>query len=54
VTLPGIAALPALPVTGAMPFFARFGCGILPEGTLVITGDLNGRMEQAKVTITSR
>jgi hypothetical protein len=54
VTLPGIAALPPLPVSGVMPFFARFGCGIVPEGTLVITGDLNGRTEEVKVTIADR
>ena len=53
-TVPGIAALPPLPVTGVMPFFARFGCGVVPEGTLVISGDLHGRTEEATVTIADR
>jgi hypothetical protein len=52
VTLPGIAALPPLPTSTTIPFFARFGCGIRPEGTLIVTGDLNGTTEQMKVMIT--
>jgi hypothetical protein len=52
VTVPGIAALPPLSGPSTIPFFVRFGCGVVPDGTLVITGDLNGRVEETKIRIT--
>lgn len=51
VTLPGIAALPPLPVSSPIPFFARFGCGVVPDGTLVITGNLDGRTETIEIAV---
>ena len=54
VTLPGIAALPPLPITSPVPFFARFGCGVLPKGTLIITGDVGqatGAMERIEMRV---
>ncbi len=51
VTMPGIAALPPLPSDSPLGFFARFGCGIVPEGTLIITGDDNGRRSEARVMV---
>jgi hypothetical protein len=54
VTLPGIAALPPLPTSTTIPFFARFGCGIRPEGTLIINGDLNGKVEEVRIGVSDR
>jgi len=54
IALPGIAALPPLPPTEPMGFFARFGCGIVPQGTLIITGDHDGGSSQVRVIIAER
>jgi hypothetical protein len=29
--------------SGKLPFFLRFGCGVFPEGTILIGGELNDR-----------
>jgi hypothetical protein len=40
IPIPGFAALPASPpVLGGLPFFVRFGCNVIPEGTLLVTAD---------------
>ena len=61
VTLPGIAALPGLsPIT--MPggsshllrYFAQFGCGVFPEGVLIIdadAGDRSGRFAMSELRV---
>ena len=54
VAIPGIAALPPLPQPSTVPLFARFGCGVIPEGTLIITGDVrnhDGREERQEMKV---
>jgi hypothetical protein len=54
VIMPGIAALPPLPISSPIPFFARFGCGVLPKGTLVIVGEMsqtNGAMQLVEMKV---
>lgn len=51
VPLPGIAALPPLPLSEPMTFLARFGCGVRPEGTLSIFANENGTQTQMKVMV---
>jgi hypothetical protein len=48
ISIPGVAALPsASPVLGPLPFFVRFGCDVIPEGTLIITAEAVGRAMEA-------
>jgi hypothetical protein len=40
-----------------LPFFLRFGCGVFPDGTLLIDGDLNdrnGRPDRAEMRVVVR
>lgn len=39
VPVPGIAALPPFPDGGSSPFIVKFGCGVIPGGTLFINAD---------------
>lgn len=51
VPVPGIAAVPPLRTGDRAGFFARFSCEVVPRGTLIITGDLDGRSSQVRVMV---
>lgn len=41
VPIPGVAPLPSsTAISGALPFFATFDCNVLPDGILVVVGDV--------------
>ena len=53
VPVPGIAALPTpFPAGGSAPFVVKFGCGVIPHGTLFINADHAGGTVAMKVRIT--
>ena len=61
IPIPGSPPIDGLLVTGQtsrqLPFFLRFGCGVFPDGTLLIEGDLsdrNGRPDRAAIRVTVR
>ena len=60
IPIPGSSPIPGLIFAGgsshALHYFVRFGCGVFPEGTLIVsadTGDRSGRfsMSEARVLI---
>lgn len=42
VPIPGVAPLTSFPASGTLPFIATFGCDVIPDGTLVVVGDVDG------------
>ena len=55
VPIPGVAPLPpSFPTSGTLPFIATFGCDVIPDGTLVVVGDLdNGRTAEMRLRVGS-
>ena len=52
VPIPGVAPLSSFPSAGTLPFIATFGCDVIPDGTLVVIGDLdNGRTAEMRLRV---
>lgn len=52
VPVPGFVRVPAASAgTGQFPFFVKFGCDLVPEGTLIVTADTGGASEKMELRI---
>ena len=51
VPVPGIAALPPMPSSAPMPFLAQFGCGVIPDGILIITARSDRGTSEMRVVV---
>ena len=61
IPIPGLPPIDGLLVSARtsreLPFFLRFGCGLFPEGTILIDGDFNdrnGRPDRAEIRVSVR
>ena len=52
VPVPGFVRVPAASAgTGQFPFFVKFGCDLVPEGTLIVTADTGGASQKLELRI---
>ena len=52
IPIPGVAPLTSFPASGTLPFIATFGCDVIPDGTLVVIGDLDaGRTAEMRLRV---
>lgn len=54
VPIPGVAPLASFSRSGTLPFIATFGCDVVPDGTLIVIGDLDdGRTAEMRLRVGS-